>query len=179
MSKFIFFYGHKNNDYDYLSNFYITPFKDDNDILYCCVEQYFVKKKQLLFDHNNDLLGNKIMNSINPFEIKKYGREVNNFNNDIWEKIRYNVMLEGLKYKFKNNEELKKKLISTYPKFLVEASPYDKIWGIGLNKHIAEELTEKALNENLNYDYYWQGDNLLGKALMEIRHLLIKKIKEN
>ncbi len=159
----ILFYSH-NNQYGYMSNFHKSNFTDDN-ITYMCNEQYFMKKKQELFDSNNLDLANDIIQSINPSEIKKFGRQVKNYNNLVWDNTRYEIMKHGLRLKFNQNPIIKQKLINTNPKKLYEASPYDKIWGTGYDA----ENTLRLINENSQDKL---GQNLLGKALEEIRQEL-------
>ena len=153
----IYFYNLK-NDLGYMSNFYKTKFIDKNGIEFNCSEQYFMYNKCKTFDPDNNSLLNNILNESSPSKIKKYGRDIKNYDDKIWEEIRYEIMLEALRLKFNQNETIKKKLISTKPKLLYEASKYDKIWGIGF-------YDEDAIKTNTNEF----GRNLLGKALMEIR----------
>lgn len=151
----IYFYDHLNNYYIF-SNFYPTTFVS-NELKYCCSEQYFMKKKQELFDPFNILLANKIMQSNDPVVIKRYGRSVNNFKESIWSMHKYQIMLDALRFKFGQNQLLLDELLNTTDSILVEASPTDKIWGIGISINDAKKGIE------------WKGQNLLGKALMEIR----------
>ena len=156
----ILFYS-TNNQYGYMSNFYKSNFTD-NVNNYNCNEQYFMKKKQELFDMNNQYIANKILQSNNPTEIKKYGRQVKNYNEIVWNNARYEIMKSGLRLKFNQNPVIKQKLIDTYPKNLFEASIYDKIWGTGYDA----ENTIRLINNNSQDQL---GQNLLGKALEEIR----------
>ena len=157
----IYFYGSKDK-YDFMSNFYKTKFNDSNNISYSCSEQYFMYKKCLLFDSTNQLLIDKILKENNPVKIKQYGRKVGNFDENIWNEKRYNIMVEGLKLKFSYNQDIKNKLIQTGNKTLYEASKRDKIWGIGFNS------TEAIFIDKNKY-----GSNLLGKALMQVRQEFI------
>lgn len=104
------------------------------------------------------------MRSNNPKEIKVLGRQVKNFDENIWKKNRYSIILNGNYAKFMQNEDLRLFLISTKDSILVEASPYDKIWGIGMSSN----------NENIENPLLWRGLNLLGFALMEVRDELIR-----
>lgn len=158
MTNYLFFWSEKTKT-GHFSNFYPCKFIVNN-LEYNCSEQYFMKKKQELFDTDNEILAKKIMNEINPKNIKKYGRSVKNYDDEIWNKYRYKVMLDGVYAKFSQNPELKIKLLQTYNIVLVEASPYDKIWGIGFG------AKDALLNIN-----NW-GTNLLGKVLMEVREKL-------
>jgi len=156
--QYLFFWG-ENKINGFLSNFYPTKFIIDN-LTYNCSEQYFMKKKQELFDKTNNILATNIMNETNPKNIKNYGRQVKNFSDDIWNINKYKIMYDGVFAKFSQNHELKIKLLNTGNMYLVEASPYDKIWGIGFNQSNA-----------LNNKNKW-GQNLLGKILMKVRDKL-------
>lgn len=153
--EYIFFWGEK-EIFGFLSNFYPSTFII-NEQTFNCSEQHFMKKKQELFDPLNQMLATNIMKETNPKNIKNYGRQVDNFVEQDWDTNKYKFMYDGVFAKFSQNQELKAKLLATGDKFLVEASPYDKIWGIGFNKSNA--LTNKNK---------W-GQNLLGKILVEVR----------
>jgi ribA/ribD-fused uncharacterized protein len=90
--------------------------------------------------------------------VKSLGRKVKNFDEWRWKKERERIVLEGNMLKFEQNEELKKKLLDTGEKIIVEASPTDKIWGIGMGEAKAVRVDRSQ----------W-GMNLLGKALMSTR----------
>ncbi|MGM0197262.1 NADAR family protein [Enterococcus sp. AZ180] len=105
-------------------------------------------------------VADKIMLAKYPKDAKYLGRQVRNYDDKIWSEKRYEIMVSVLKEKFHQNLYLENKLRKTGNSTLVEASPYDKIWGVGTDyKH--------ALNPN-----NWRGQNLLGKALMEVRESL-------
>jgi hypothetical protein len=161
----ILFYSDKSGNYRFMSNFYSSKFIEDA-IEYNCSEQYFMKKKQEMFDPTNIILANNILNNNNPKEIKKYGRQVKNYNDDVWNNERYEIMKNGLRLKFSQNPDLKQSLLATGNKNLYEASPYDNIWGTGFN---ANETLEKINNNKQNE----LGQNLLGRALEEIRNELL------
>ena len=160
----ILFYSDKNK-FGYMSNFYGCNFTD-NINNYICSEQYFMKKKQELFDPTNVILSNKILSNNDPKKIKQFGRQVKNYNDQTWSNSRYEIMKNGLRLKFTQNADIKQKLINTFPKKLYEASPYDKIWGTGYSA----ENTLQLLNNN---EQNKLGTNLLGLALEEIRSELI------
>jgi hypothetical protein len=151
----IYFWSEK----DFLSNFYPSPFIIDN-YNYRFVEEYIMRKKALLFE-DDDIL-NKIAQAKTPYAIKKLGRQVKNFDNIIWLEYRDKILYDGIFEKFNQNKDLKKLLLDTYNKILVEASKYDKIYGVGL-----EESNDNILNEE-----NWKGENLLGKTLMLVRYNL-------
>jgi len=156
----IYFYSH-HKSFDYMSNFYKTNFTDDLGNLFCCSEQYLMYAKAKMFDPNNNTLLNKILNETDPKKIKALGRSVKNYDDDIWNECRFDIMIQGLKLKFSQNQIIKASLQSTGNKILYEASPYDKIWGIGFDAKKAI-ITDKNL----------YGTNLLGKALMQVRNEL-------
>ena len=160
-SDSIYFYGLKNK-YSFMSNFYKCNFTDENQINFNCSEQYFMYNKCLMFDPTNQILINKILNENSASKIKQYGRKVGNYNEQIWSKQRYNIMFTALKLKFSQNQDIKQKLIMTGNKTLYEASKYDKIWGIGF---YANDVIK------INKNKY--GNNLLGKALIQVRQELI------
>ena len=109
------------------SNFYQSTFIIGGTE-YICNEQYFMKMKQELFDGENHELSKLIMDETNPKQIKKYGRAVKNYREDVWNIHKYNIMVTGLTAKFTQNKYLLKQLLKTKDKYMVEASPYDRIW---------------------------------------------------
>jgi ribA/ribD-fused uncharacterized protein len=154
----IYFYNLKNK-FKYMSNFYKIEFTDKDGIKYICSEQYFIYHKCKTFDPKNNILLETIITETSATKIKKYGRQVQNFNDIIWKEKRYNIMLEALRLKFNQNEIIKQKLLETKSKILYEASKNDRIWGIGYCDKDAIQLNDKNKF----------GENLLGNALMEIR----------
>ena len=120
-------------------------------------EQWMMYCKAMLF---LDLeIADKIMVTDNSRKIKQLGREVKRFNENTWKVFRWRFIYEGNKYKFTQNEKLKEYLFATKGTTLVEASPYDKIWGIGL----------RATDSKARKRSTWQGKNLLGEILTELR----------
>lgn len=123
-------------------------------------EQAFMWEKAKFF--NDEEIASKILKTSCPSTAKKLGRKVKNFDSEIWLSPAYQFMVGVNVEKYSQNEDLKHKLLLTGDKMLVEASPYDTIWGIGLG-----ENDDTILNEN-----NWNGLNLLGKALMDVRNIL-------
>ena len=93
---------------------------------------------------------------------KNFGREIKNFNEDIWSKRRFGIVEIANYQKFSQNPALKQYLLNTYDKFLVEASPVDAIWGIGLSHE----------DPNAKIPKNWRGLNILGFVLMSVRENL-------
>lgn len=101
----------------------------------------------------------RLLSASNPGEAKAIGREVKGFEQSLWEQQRFEIVVSGNMAKFNANPELKAFLLGTTDRVLVEASPVDKVWGIGL----AED------DPNCSNPGNWKGENLLGFALMEVR----------
>ena len=149
------------------SNWYECEFSD-GEIIYNCVEQYMMYKKACVFE--DDIITHKILNTpYNPKLYKQLGRKVKNFNNKIWEDNREEIVYNACWFKFTKNKDLLEKLLNTKGTKLVEASPYDRIWGCG--------LSEKDLR--INDESKWLGKNLLGNILTKLRDDLIRKESEN
>lgn len=154
--KYIFFYGNK----DHFSNFYQTKFIV-NGINFSCGEQFIMYNKAILF---NDIdIATQIINESDPVKIKKLGRKVKNFNDNIWSKMREQIAYNGLYAKYKQNIILHDYIIETDMLKIVEASPIDKIWGIGLG------IYDIQIEDKKN----WKGSNILGKILMNVRSQLL------
>lgn len=164
--KYLFFWGHtKSRDHNVnqscFSQWYESPF-ELNGKIYKTSEHWMMSEKALLFDNYD--IHEQIIESIKPGEAKELGRKVIGFDEIIWRENRMNIVKIGNIHKFNQNKELGKYLINTQNRILVEASPVDTIWGIGLTKE-----SEEAKNI-----YSWRGLNLLGFALMETRDFLNK-----
>lgn len=124
-------------------------------------EQIFMYRKALTFSDYE--IASKILKAEDPRDAKRLGRLVKNYDDETWDIFRYNIMYHANMSKYTQNEYLKKKLIDTYPKVLVECNPRDSIWGIGLSEDDPDIYDEQK----------WKGKNLLGKCLMEVRKDLI------
>lgn len=133
---------------------------------YLCMEQYMMAGKAQLF--GDEEVRKEILACSDPKQIKALGRKVHGFDHNIWDRFKYTIVLNGNWCKFSQNRELREFLLSTGDDVLVEASPYDNIWGIRLSAN-SPEAKDPAK---------WRGENLLGFALMEVRDE-IKRITEN
>ncbi len=153
---YVFFF-HKSSPF---SNWYPSTFRTPDNKVFFNNEQYMMYHKALLFgDHK---IADMILNEKKPAEIKKLGRKVSGFSQDTWIQHSENIVTQGLLYKFTQDTELKKILLDTESSILVEASPYDKIWGIGLSKTEALKTEPKL----------WPGLNKLGTCLMRARDII-------
>jgi len=141
------------------SQWYPSTFEIDGTT-YNCAEQYMMEQKALFFD--DVLSADMIMASTSPREQKAFGRKVQNFDADKWMEVCYDVVVKANIAKFSQNPKLLEVLLNTGDIEIVEASPYDKIWGIGLG-----ENDPRAQDKS-----QWDGLNLLGKAVMETREKL-------
>jgi len=164
--KYTFFWGGP------LSNFYTCYFTDSDGVAYSCVEQFYASKKAIFFKDSHTY--QSILSTKDPKKQKSLGRKVTNFNAAEWygEGSDFNpakdFMYQGCYLKFSQNEKFKKFLLETKGTFLVEASPYDKIWGIG--------MAECWL---ATYRKFWKGKNWLGDILTKVREDILKKEEEN
>ncbi|MNK06079.1 Swarming motility protein YbiA [compost metagenome] len=159
--KFVFFWGHTppkdgGVDKSCFSQWWMSSFEVDGT-KYSCAEQFMMAEKARLFGDEENL--EAILRSKHPKEMKAYGRAVQNFDKDIWDKECYDIVKRGSLAKFSQNTELGDYLRSTKNRILVEASPRDRIWGIGIGQS----------NPDVENPLKWRGRNLLGFALSEAR----------
>jgi len=165
--KYLFFWGHrpsKNGEItkSCFSQWWLSTFEADG-VRYSSAEQWMMACKATLFGDQEML--NAILNTQDPAQVKKLGRKVKNFDAAQWDEHKYAFVKEGNFYKFSQNASLKQFLLSTGNAVIVEASPYDAVWGIGLDAQ-APGIEDPAT---------WNGENLLGFALMEVRDELLAK----
>ncbi len=158
--KYLYFWGHQSSKSEInktcFSQWYDSPFEVAGK-RYLTAEHYMMAAKARLF--NDTEAENRILSASNPGEAKKRGREVKNFDDEIWVQNRFEIVVEANLHKFNQHPELKDFILKTENRVLVEASPVDKIWGVGL-------AVDNSAVENPNK---WKGLNLLGFALMEVR----------
>jgi ribA/ribD-fused uncharacterized protein len=126
-----------------------------------CAEQYMMYGKALLFD--DAAVGREVLAADHPRQHKALGRKVKRFDAGMWNREREGIVLAGNRAKFTQNPELHALLLATQGTTLVEASPYDKIWGIGL----------AASDPRAQDPTQWKGQNLLGKVLTTLRDELL------
>ena len=161
--KYIYFWGHRKPKAGVsktcFSQWYESSFTVNGET-YKTAEHYMMAEKARLFGDMDTF--KKIIAAKNPGEAKQLGRSVAGFNEKTWIENRFDIVVQANLGKFSQNEKLKEYLLKTGNRVLVEASPVDTIWGVGL---AADH--EAITNPNL-----WKGLNLLGFALMEVRSRL-------
>lgn len=142
------------------SNWHPAAFVDENGQRFVNSEQFMMwGKAQLMGD---TAMAAKMLTVSNPKALKDLGRAVKPFIEARWLEHRLAIMVHGCYLKFTQNPAMAAELLATGMRVLVEASPHDRIWGIGL-----EESDPRCLDES-----QWLGLNLLGRALMIVRELL-------
>jgi hypothetical protein len=131
-------------------------------VTYKSAEQYMMAEKARIF--GDEETRQRIMKEEEPGIIKDLGREVKGFDPEIWDQHKFDVVVKGNLAKFGQNEKLLKFLLNTGSAILVEASPYDRVWGIGMRED----------NKDAKDAEKWYGINLLGFALMVVRDKLMQ-----
>lgn len=164
--KYLFFWGHKKTGKEItkscLSQWYDSPFEHEG-ITYKTAEHFMMAMKAKLFDDLPKI--QEILDANDPGKAKSLGRTIKNFDQKIWDENKTEIVIHGNLAKFRQHEDLKEFLINTKARILVEASPVDKVWGIGLT----------ADDPQIQNPESWKGQNLLGFALMAVR----KKLSSN
>ena len=158
--KHVFFWG------EWPSNWYPCIFNaeyEGKEYTFYNSEQYFMFVKAKTFGDEENAL-KILLEGKNPKKAKTYGRMVKNYDDEKWNEIRYKVMVDANMAKYSQNDELKNLLLSDEfnGKGFVEASPIDGVWGIKCSE-----------NDALDDESNWNGQNLLGKALDDVRDKLM------
>ena len=162
--KYLLFWGHTaarrgTIDKACLSQWWPAPFVVDGK-RFATAEHFMMYEKARLF--GDDVSAEAILRDDRPPVAKKLGRSVHGFVDDVWQAARFDIVVRGSVAKFGQHDALKHFLLATGHLVLVEASPTDRIWGIGL----------AANDEHAEQPARWRGLNLLGFALMEARRQL-------
>ena len=159
--KLLFFWGHTPRssaiDQSCLSQWFPATFIDGGN-QFPTAEHYMMHRKAQLFGDED--AASAVLSATTPGKAKAIGRKVRGFKEDIWAANRIEVVESANRLKFEQNPPLAEFLRRTGTKVLAEASPTDRIWGIGMAKEVAIAVTPSE----------WQGLNLLGFALMSVRH---------
>lgn len=163
--KYVFFYG------EWPSNFQRCEIKWTNPVdgkthIFKTTEQGFMYRKAFLFGDME--IADRILKTDNPSFCKQLGRKVKGYDNDVWDAVRYMYFHELNYLKYTQNEFLKKKLLNNEydGKIFVEASPHDRIWGIGFRED----------DPMISDESKW-GQNLLGKVITDVRRIIIEEEK--
>ncbi|MET4658502.1 ribA/ribD-fused uncharacterized protein [Streptomyces sp. PvP037] len=159
--RYLHFWGHRPGPdgrvgASCLSQWWPSPFTVDG-VEYATAEHWMMAAKARLFaDPEGE---RRVLAAEHPAQAKKAGRLVRGFDEAIWGRERFGVVVEGSVHKFAAHDDLRAFLLGTGDRVLVEASPVDRVWGIGLAAH----------DEGAADPERWRGPNLLGFALMEAR----------
>ena len=166
------------NPYLVLSNWAYSPFVDKDDHWFASNEVYMMWRKATLFGDQKvaaeilALIPKPVSDKISQEpdgwrdlmqRVKKLGKKVKGFTDEVWEANREQIMEDGLYLKVKQNKKVEATLLATRNRLIAEAAPRDKIWGIGMGK----------TNPEAQDPTKWKGLNLLGKALMRVRERLV------
>ncbi|MDH6224689.1 ribA/ribD-fused uncharacterized protein [Streptomyces sp. MJP52] len=165
-AKFLYFWGHRPRKdggvgAGCLSQWWPSPFTVDGQD-YATAEHWMMANKARLFGDAE--AERRVLGAGSPAQAKNEGRLVRGFDEAVWERERFGIVVEGSVHKFAAHEELRAFLRGTGDRVLVEASPLDRVWGIGL----------AATDERAADPSRWRGLNLLGFALMEARDRLVR-----
>ena len=165
------YFWRPHEEYGYLGQWYSSPFETVSHIdpktslKFANCETYMMYHKAILFD-DLDIADQILGSAEDPKAVKALGRQVNGFDQATWDEKKFEIVVRGNRQKFRQNEKLNKLLLKTEGRELIEASPMDKIWGIGFGKENAPKNKRR-----------W-GKNLLGKALMQVRAELLSEQKK-
>jgi ribA/ribD-fused uncharacterized protein len=160
-AKYLLFWGHQPNSDGSVgkgcfSQWFEASFEIDGQ-RYLTAEHFMMAEKARLFGDGQTR--SRVLACRSPAQAKTLGRAVQGFDDVIWEQARVDIVVRANQAKFSQNASLRDYLLATGDRVLVEASPMDRIWGIGLAATDAQALDPRT----------WRGLNLLGFALMEVR----------
>ncbi|MFG1667186.1 NADAR family protein [Streptomyces sp. Y7] len=162
--RYLHFWGHRPQPdgrvgASCLSQWWPSPFTVSG-VSYATAEHWMMAEKARLFEDPD--AERQVLAADHPSLAKKAGRLVRGFDDTAWERERFRIVVEGSVHKFAAHPELRAFLLGTGDRVLVEASPVDRVWGIGL----------AAQDDGAGDPERWRGPNLLGFALMEARERL-------
>lgn len=159
--RFLFFWGHQGtpSGKGCLSQWFPSPFTE-NEHTFATAEHYMMWRKAILFDDQRTAA--RILTADHPKQAKDLGRQVRNFDPAAWDAHRFDIVVDGNTLKFTQHDEMRAYLRGTGDHVLVEASPLDRVWGIGL------QWDDPRTGDPAQ----WRGLNLLGFALGAVRDVL-------
>ena len=140
------------------SNWTLSPYIHEG-VIFKSSEHGMMYEKAKLFDPS---MREDIVNAGHPRDVKALGRKIANFDPEVWDQMSVKLFVPHLVSKFTQNETFKAELLGTGDRVIAEASPYDKVWGIGL----APDNPKALIMRN------WNGENRLGIALMLARDVI-------
>ena len=152
--KYTFFWNGPFSQWD------ASPFMDLTGLMYNCCEQAMMAHKAMTFKDEESF--KKIMGTTSPREQKALGRKVKNFNPKVWDVMSSLIVYDMNLLKFSQNKKHQEALLKTGDTILVEASPYDKIWGVSMSED----------DSRINDMSQWKGQNRLGFILTRVREVL-------
>lgn len=165
--RYLYFWGHRPTkagavSKSCFSQWYEAQFSVDG-MSYSTAEHFMMAEKARVFGDTS--VRERVLAARTPAEAKALGRQVSGFDENVWNEVRFSIVVAANHAKFSQNSSLQEFLMSTGEQVLVEASPVVGIWGIGL----AADHADASRPE------HWPGQNLLGFALMEVRTRLANK----
>ena len=149
--ELLLFYGHrvtKTVTETCLSQWYPCQFEVDG-VTYTSAEQYMMAEKAKLF--GDEEIRTEILSTSDPRTCKALGRKVKNFDKAVWNEKKEDIVRDGNFEKFMQNDALRNFLLSTGDKVLVEASPTDRVWGIGLGKNNPDALDPQNGEDKISW----------------------------
>ena len=132
-------------------------------VTYCCAEQYMMAMKALTFGDQD--IHDQIMATQSPEQHKLLGRKVQNFDAARWQAVSGDIVYKVSYAKYTQDQALQRDLLATKGTTLVEASPDDAIWGIGLAEHDPRAQSRAT----------WLGTNYLGEILTQVRDRILQE----
>ncbi|MCJ1471097.1 hypothetical protein MMC07_009745 [Pseudocyphellaria aurata] len=154
----VFFWMHYEEPYGPLCQWYAADVTDTDGRIFATAEHFMMYHKALTFGDQE--AAEAITRSTDPEEAKKLGRQVKAYDDAVWSQKRWDVVYQGNFLKFQQHPELRTLLTQTQNRRIVEASPYDRIWGVGFPAETALQHQEE-----------W-GQNLLGQVMEAVRKAL-------
>ncbi len=158
--KFTLFWGHERGNWRCFSQWFPCEFTLNN-ITFNCAEQAMMYCKAQLF-HDDEIL-EKVMETDNPSRQKRLGRKVKGFNNEKWKQVARRAVYINNLAKFTQNPKCLDVLFQAVGTTIVEASPYDPLWGIKLGPNEPNALIREK----------WQGHNWLGEVLTALMNNIL------
>lgn len=155
----VYFYKQNSEPWGVFSNFYPADIRI-NSLTFHCNEQYIMYMKASVFEDWE--VAQAILKADSPGEIKRLGRRVRGFQEDVWARSRESIADTCNLAKFESHPSLRRILMSTGSRPIAEAAPGDFVWGIGISVAKAKGLQPSD----------WKGQNILGRSLMRIREEL-------